>query len=141
VAEAGSVKVNELFGVYSYSHVHQLVSTISSEMEEKYTWKDAINATFPMGSMTGAPKISAMQWIEKFEKSNREWYSGALGYIDPSGNMDFNVLIRTIFYDSELQKLAYYAGGAITIDSNPDEEYYEMMVKAKAINGLLKKYV
>lgn len=136
VAKAGSVRVEELFGIYSYSHVHQLVSSISSELDENRNWKDALMASFPMGSMTGAPKIAAMQWIEKFELSNREWYSGALGYIDPNGNMDFNVLIRSIFYDSTLEKLAYYAGGAITIDSEPEEEYREMIVKAKAINTL-----
>lgn len=140
VARAGSVKVEELFGVYSYSHVHQLVSSVSSEIDESVNWKDVLKATFPMGSMTGAPKIAAMQWIEKFELSNREWYSGALGYIDPNGNMDFNVLIRSIFYDSSLEKLAYYAGGAITIDSEPEEEYREMMVKAKAIHSLLTHY-
>ncbi len=141
VAKAGSVKVEELFGLYSYSHVHQLVSTICSELDDNYTWGDAIKATFPMGSMTGAPKIASMEWIEKFEISNREWYSGAFGYIDPNGNMDFNVLIRSIFYDSQLQKLAYYAGGAITIDSECEPEYLEMIVKAEAMNYLLTKHI
>ena len=137
----GKVSVDELFGVYTYSNVHQMVSTISSEMEDHYNWSEAIRHSFPMGSMTGTPKISAMQWIEKFEISNREWYSGTLGYIDPDGNFDFNVLIRSIFYDKTKQKLAYFAGGAITIDSIPEAEYHEMMVKAKAIQTILKKYV
>ncbi len=140
VAKAGTVKVEELFGIYSYSHVHQMVSTIISKLDTAYTWKDAIRATFPMGSMTGAPKIAAMNWIDFYEHSNREWFSGALGYIDPQGNMDFNVLIRSMFYDSTLHKIAYYAGGAITIDSDADEEYREMLLKAKAIDGLLAKY-
>ncbi len=140
VAKAGSVNVEELFGIYTYSHVHQMVSTITSKLENTTTWKDIIHATFPMGSMTGAPKIAAMKWIEHFELSNREWFSGALGYIDPHGNMDFNVLIRTMFYDSALKKFAYYAGGAITIDSDTEEEYQEMLLKAKAIDDLLHKY-
>ena len=141
IAKAGSVKVEELFGLYSYSHVHQLVSTVSSLLSENNTWCDAIKATFPMGSMTGAPKIASMKWIEKFEMSNREWYSGGFGYIDPNGNMDFNVLIRSIFYDSHIQKLAYYAGGAITIDSECEQEYHEMIVKAEAMNYLLTKHI
>lgn len=140
ISTPGKVSVDELFGVYTYSNVHQMVSTISSNMEDQYNWSDAIRHTFPMGSMTGTPKISAMQWIEKFEISNRDWYSGALGYIDPNGNFDFNVLIRTIFFDRTKQKLAYFAGGAITIDSDPEAEYHEMMVKAKAIQTVLKKY-
>jgi len=140
VSVPGQVKVDELFGIYSYSHVHQMVSTISAQMDEKLNWSDAIRYSFPMGSMTGTPKISAMKWIEKFEVSNRDWYSGALGYIDPEGNFDFNVLIRSVFYDNDKQKLAYFAGGAITIDSNPEDEYHEMMVKAEAIQTILKKY-
>ncbi len=141
VSLPGTVTVDELFGVYSFSHVHQMISTVSSEMEENYTWKDAIKATFPMGSMTGAPKIAAMKWIEKFEISDRELYSGGLGYIDPNGNFDFNVLIRSIFYDFNSSKLAYYAGGAITIDSDPEDEFTELTVKASAIDSLLKKYI
>ena len=82
-----------------------------------------------------------MQFIEEIELTNREWYSGALGYIDPFGNMDFNVLIRSIFYDLLQNKLAYYSGGAITIDSDTDEEYLEMTVKAKAIDSLILKYL
>ena len=140
VSEPGSVQVEELFGIYSYSHVHQMVSTVGSQLENTLNWHDAIKASFPMGSMTGAPKISALHWIDEFEISNREWYSGALGYINPIGNMDFNVLIRTIFYDDLQKKLAYYAGGAITIDSEPEDEYNEMIVKAKAINTILNKY-
>lgn len=140
VSVPGKVCVDELFGIYSYSHVHQMVSTISAQIEDKFVWSDAIRYSFPMGSMTGTPKISAMRWIEKFEISNREWYSGALGYIDPEGNFDFNVLIRSLFYDSEKQTLAYFAGGAITIDSDPEDEFNEMMIKAKAIQTILKKY-
>lgn len=138
VSKPGTVKADELFGIYSYSHVHQMVSTISSQMDDEFSWKDAIKASFPMGSMTGTPKIAAMKWIEKFELSAREWYSGALGYVDPEGNFDFNVLIRSLFYDSDKKILAYYAGGAITIDSLPEEEFEEMMVKAKAIESLLQ---
>lgn len=97
VAMVGSVKVDELFGIYSYSHVHQMVSTVSSELDSANNWMHAVKTLFPMGSMTGAPKIAAMQFIEELELANREWYSGALGYIDPMGNVDFNVLIRSIF--------------------------------------------
>ncbi|NUM31323.1 MAG: anthranilate synthase component I family protein [Bacteroidetes bacterium] len=137
VSVPGSVKVDELFGVYSYSQVHQMVSTISSELKAEIGLKEIIKATFPMGSMTGAPKISAMQKIEYFEDFNRQWYSGSLGYISPWGDFDFNVLIRTAFYDKELNKLAFYSGGAITIDSNPIDEYEEIFIKVKAIISLL----
>ena len=137
VSQTGTVKVEELFGIYSYSHVHQMVSTVCSNIEHGKNWMDVIQSTFPMGSMTGTPKIAAMKWIEAIEKSSREWYSGALGYVNPEGDMDFNVLIRSVFYDSELERLAWYAGGAITIDSDPIEEYLEMMVKAKAIHSMI----
>lgn len=137
ISVPGSVKVEELFGIYSYSQVHQMVSTISSELNAGIGLREIIEATFPMGSMTGAPKIAAMQKIETFEDFNREWYSGSLGYISPNGDFDFNVLIRTAFYDKELNSFAYYSGGAITIDSDPEEEYEELFVKVKAINNLI----
>jgi para-aminobenzoate synthetase component 1 len=140
VSKAGTVNAEELFGIYTYSHVHQMVSTISAEIEKNTNWQQAIESTFPMGSMTGAPKIAAMTFIESLELMNREWYSGALGYLDPQGNMDFNVLIRSIFYDSLIEKMAYYAGGAITIDSNPEDEYNEMLIKTKAIHSIFNKY-
>lgn len=141
VANTGTVKVEELFGIYSYSHVHQMVSTISCEFKHELPWIKAFESSFPMGSMTGAPKIAAMQNIENLEQSNREWYSGALGYVSPNGDFDFNVLIRSLFYDAQLSKMAFYAGGAITIDSKPEEEYNEMMVKADAILQMLNRYI
>ncbi|MCC6721648.1 MAG: anthranilate synthase component I family protein [Bacteroidia bacterium] len=138
VSVAGSVKVEELFGIYSYSQVHQMVSTISSQLKAKVDLKEIISSTFPMGSMTGTPKIAAMQLIEISENFDREWYSGALGYITPWEDFDFNVLIRTAFYDSYLKKIAYYSGGAITIDSDAKEELKEILVKTEAIKKLIK---
>lgn len=140
VSIPGSVKVEELFGIYTFEHLHHMISTISSKLKPGNSWMDAIKNSFPMGSMTGAPKISAMQYIEQFEKSDREWYSGALGYIDPEGNFDFNVLIRTIFYDEASKNLAYYAGGAITIDSVAEKEYEEILVKSKGMQKTISEF-
>lgn len=140
IAKPASIIVDELFGIYSYSQVHQMVSSVSAELKKGVGLKEIIKATFPMGSMTGTPKIAAMQFIERFENFDREWYSGALGYITPWGNFDFSVLIRTAFYDAELKKLAYYSGGAITIDSDPKKEFDELNLKTQAINQLLQLY-
>ena len=100
-AKPASVKVEKLCGVYTFSHVHQMISTISSTLKEKNNFVDVLSTTFPMGSMTGAPKIKAMQLIEKYEESKRDVYSGSVGYITPKGDFDFNVIIRSLLYDSE----------------------------------------
>lgn len=137
VAQRGSVKVDELCGVYPFPQVHQMISTISCQLDSKFDIIDLIKATFPMGSMTGAPKVSAMQIIEEHERTRRGLYSGAIGYIDPQGDFDFNVVIRSLLYNSTTRYMSYSVGGAITSKSNPEQEYNECLLKAKAINQVL----
>ncbi|POY35267.1 aminodeoxychorismate synthase component I [Solitalea longa] len=132
-AEPASVKVDELFGIYSFKQVHQMISTVSATLNHKLHFTDAIKYCFPMGSMTGAPKIRAMEIIEDLEESNRGVYSGALGYITPFGNFDFNVVIRSILYDQQSKYLSFQVGGAITYQSVAEKEYNECLLKAKAI--------
>lgn len=137
IAASESVKVDELYGVYSFSNVHQMISTISCDLRDDLDFVDVLEATFPMGSMTGAPKIMAMKLIEKFEHTKRGMYSGAVGYVDPNGDFDFNVVIRSIQYQSEKNYLSYMVGGAITHNSTPEEEFKECEVKARAIKDVL----
>ena len=137
VAKIGTVNVDELSSLYTYRDVHHLISTISCELDEKYNIVDLIQASFPMGSMTGAPKIRSMELIEKYEKTLRGIYSGSIGYISPLKNFDFNVVIRSVFYNQQSQYLSFMVGGAITIDSDPELEYEECLLKAKSIFKLL----
>lgn len=137
VALKGSVKVDELCGVYPFKQVNQMISTISCSVKEEFDIVDIIKATFPMGSMTGAPKISAMKLIEEYERTKRGLFSGAVGYIDPKGNFDFNVIIRSLLYNKSKRYLSYTVGGAITSGSKPEDEYSECLLKAKAINQAL----
>jgi para-aminobenzoate synthetase component I len=132
-AVPGSVKVQELFGIYTYPSVHQMISTITSELSNDFHYVDAIRKAFPMGSMTGAPKIKALELIEKYEKTRRGLYSGAVGYISPDKEFDFNVIIRSILYNKDDNYLSFMAGSAITIDSVPDREYSECLLKAGAM--------
>ncbi|MBK9422967.1 MAG: anthranilate synthase component I family protein [Bacteroidetes bacterium] len=125
----GSVKVDELFGVYTFRKVHQLISTVSCQVDKGTSFADLLQATFPMGSMTGAPKVRAMQIIEEAENFKRELYSGTIGYISPEGDFDFNVVIRSIFYDAEAHKIYLAAGGAITAASIPEKEFEETLIK------------
>jgi para-aminobenzoate synthetase component 1 len=136
-AKKGSVHVDELCKIYSFKQVHQMISTISSELDEKYDFIDVLKTTFPMGSMTGAPKIRAMQLIEQYEQTKRGIYSGAIGYITPDGDFDFNVVIRSLIYNQENKYLSFIAGGAITYQSNPEKEYAESLLKAEAIREIL----
>ena len=136
IANNNSVKVDELFGIYTFETVHQMISTISCEIEPKVTFTDILNATFPMGSMTGAPKISAMQLIEKHEDFKRGLYSGSIGLITPDGDFDFNVVIRSIQYNKRKKYLSCAVGGAITIQSEAEKEFEECNVK---IQGILTK--
>lgn len=138
-AVKGSVKVEELFGVYAFPQVYQMISTITCELDEETHFVDAIRQAFPMGSMTGAPKYSAMQIIEEVESSRRGIYSGALGYIEPNGDFDFNVVIRSILYDQNLKYLSFQVGGAITYCSDANHEYEECQLKASAIMQTLKQ--
>ncbi|MGB4397763.1 MAG: anthranilate synthase component I family protein [Daejeonella sp.] len=138
-AKPGTVKVEELFGLYSFKQVHQLISTVVCERKEGLTNTQIIANTFPMGSMTGAPKISAMILAEAYERSKRGVYSGAVGYFGPDGDFDFNVVIRTLLYNKRDKYLSFHTGGAITIDSDPVKEYQECLLKARAIMEVLKQ--
>jgi para-aminobenzoate synthetase component 1 len=134
----GTVRVDELFGVHTFPTVHHLISTISCEVDSSCTWVDLLKASFPMGSMTGAPKLSAMQWIERHERISRGIYSGTLGYIEPNGDFDFNVVIRSIQYDAASQLLECNVGGAITALCDLEEEYKECLLKASAVLDVLR---
>jgi para-aminobenzoate synthetase component 1 len=136
-ARRASVRVPELFGVYTFKSVHQLISTVRAELPEGKTVFDVIRASFPMGSMTGAPKISAMKVIDEVEDFQRGLYSGSVGYIDPDGNADFNVVIRSLLYNRSTGYLSLPVGGAITIQANAEQEYEECLLKASAIRRLL----
>jgi para-aminobenzoate synthetase component 1 len=136
-AKKGSVKVEDLFGIYSFKQVHQMISTVSSEVKDNIGFDELIITTFPMGSMTGAPKIRAMQLIEQYEKTKRGLYSGSVGYISPENDFDFNVVIRSILYNSSNKYLSFMVGSAITFDSVPEKEYEECLLKAKAIIKVL----
>lgn len=138
IAKHNSVKVEELFGIYSFKQVHQMISTITCEIASETTFTEIIKNLFPMGSMTGAPKISAMQLIDKLEISKRGLYSGAVGYITPKGNFDFNVVIRSILYNRKRKMVSMQAGSAITIDSDAEKEYEECLLKANAMFEALK---
>lgn len=137
ICERGTVQVDELFGIYSFPQVHQMISTISGKLIKDKQFGDIIAATFPMGSMTGAPKKNVVALIDKYEANNRGLYSGAVGYFHPNGNFDFNVVIRSIFYNAQKNYLSYWVGGGITIYSEPEKEYEECLLKAKAMHNVL----
>jgi para-aminobenzoate synthetase component 1 len=133
VASKGSVQVQEWMGIYSFRHVHQMISTVTAHLAASCHPVDALQSCFPMGSMTGAPKISAMSLSDQYEASARGIYSGAVGYISPDLDFDFNVVIRSLLYHSTRHYLSYQVGGAITALSVPEQEYEECMVKARAM--------
>ncbi|SFW61453.1 para-aminobenzoate synthetase component 1 [Sinomicrobium oceani] len=138
-AKKGSVVVEELCRVYTFEQVHQLISTVAAEVEDHIASVDILRSTFPMGSMTGAPKISAMKIIEELESSRRGLYSGAVGYFTPSGDFDFNVVIRSILYNETDRYVSFTVGGAITGGSDPEREYEECMLKARAMRRVLEE--
>lgn len=138
-AAKGSVAVEELCGAYSFKQVHHLISTVVSQLEQGSRPVDAIRTTYPMGSMTGAPKISAMQIIEKLEETRRGLYSGAVGYFTPNGDFDFNVVIRSILYNAENKYVSFSVGSAITSKASPEAEYEECLLKAKAMRTVLEE--
>ncbi len=137
ICEQGSVKVSELFGIYSFPQVHQMISTITGTLSSNTLFSEILEATFPMGSMTGAPKKSVMETIDGLEPTKRGLYSGTVGYFNPAGDFDFNVVIRSIFYNSDTKKASYGVGGGITIYSDPEKEYEECLLKAAAIKKVL----
>ena len=136
-AQKGSVQVEELFGISSFRRLHQMISTITSLKRKEVPFTEVIRAAFPMGSMTGAPKVRAMQLIEEFEESKRGLYSGSIGYIDPNGDFDFNVVIRSILYNEKKSRISYTVGSAITANADPEKEYYECLLKAESMQEAL----
>jgi len=136
-AKPGTVKTEELFGIYSFKQVHQMISTVVCEIQEGLSNVQAIKNTFPMGSMTGAPKVSCMQLMEQYERSKRGVYSGAVGYFSPDGDFDFNVVIRSLLYNSSNKYLSFHAGGAITYHAIAENEYEECLLKAQAVMEVL----
>lgn len=137
IAAKNSVRVEELCKVNTFKTVHQLISTISCQLRAEINFTDVIKATFPMGSMTGAPKISAMQIAERMENFKRGLYSGTIGYISPDGDYDFNVVIRSILYNRQTKVVSCSVGGAITIDAEPEKEYQECLLKLHALQKAL----
>ncbi|GAB2630822.1 anthranilate synthase component I family protein [Belliella aquatica] len=137
ISETGSVKVDELFGVYAFPKVFQMISTVSSTCQNEVNLKALFHATFPMGSMTGAPKIKCMELIERHENFQRGWFSGTVGHISENGDMDFNVIIRSILFDKTAQKGFFAVGSAITFDADASYEYDECLLKASAIMEML----
>jgi len=136
-AKQGTVKTEELFGIYSFNQLHQMISTVVCELQDGLSAIQAIKNTFPMGSMTGAPKISAMQLMEQYEHSKRGVYSGAIGYFSPDGDFDFNVVIRSLLYNQTNKYLSFQAGSAITYHADAEKEYEECLLKAQAILEVL----
>ncbi|MEN8120923.1 MAG: anthranilate synthase component I family protein [Bacteroidota bacterium] len=138
-AKKGSVEVEELCKIYSFEQVHQMISTVGAKIDsEKFDIIDVIKNAFPMGSMTGTPKIRALELIEKYEKTKRGLYSGAVGYISPDKDFDFNVVIRSILYNEKNKYFSYIVGSAITFKSDAEMEYDECLLKAKAMRKVLE---
>lgn len=137
IAQRGSVNVDELCEIYTFPQVHQMISAVSANVEKEMDFDTILNATFPMGSMTGAPKVRAMELIEEYETTMRGLYSGTVGFIDANGDFDFNVVIRSITYNQKNNYLSYMVGGAITALSDPEKEYEECLLKAKAMLEVL----
>ena len=138
VAQTGTVRVPELFGLYPFRHLWQMISTVTADLRPGTALAEILRATFPMGSMTGAPKIRAMQLIEHYESSRRGLYSGSIGYVNAAGNFDFNVVIRSLQYRQDTGYLSFQVGSAITYDSDPEREYEECLLKARALLEVLR---
>ncbi len=132
-AIAGTVKVDELFGIYTFPQVHQMISTVSAEIQPEATPIQVLKQAFPMGSMTGAPKVRAMELIDHYETHKRGLFSGAVGYLTPKGDFDFNVVIRSLLYNQTNQHLSFSVGSAITYTAEAEQEYEECLLKAEAL--------
>ena len=133
----GTVKVDELYGIYSFPQVHQMISTVVGELKEDISFTEIIRSTFPMGSMTGAPKKRVLELIERYEKTKRGIFSGTVGYISPENDFDLNVVIRSILYNSSSKYISFPAGSAITFYSDPEKEWEECLLKAEAMKKVL----
>jgi para-aminobenzoate synthetase component 1 len=138
IAAKGSVKVEELFGIHTFKTVHHMISTVSAVIDDSISFTKILRALYPMGSMTGAPKVRAMQLIDEYEHFARGLYSGSIGYIEPNGDFDFNVVIRSIVCNNAIPYTTYSAGSAITALSQPEKEYDECLLKAQAMMNALK---
>ncbi|WP_317898724.1 chorismate-binding protein [Aurantibacillus circumpalustris] len=136
-AKKGSVSVNKLYNIETFETVHQMVSTVSCEAKENTSFKKIIDSTFPMASMTGAPKHKAMELINSHEDFERNYYSGTMGTIDEKGDLTLSVIIRSIFYNQKTKKISIAVGGAITYLSDPEKEYQECLLKASALLKVL----
>jgi para-aminobenzoate synthetase component 1 len=132
-AQPGTIKVEELFGIYEFPTVHQMISTVVAELQENVHQVDVIRDAFPMGSMTGAPKVEVMKNIEAYEDQKRGLYSGSVGYFTADGDFDLNVVIRSIFYNAAKEYVSIQVGSAITYDADPAAEYDELLLKAKGM--------
>jgi para-aminobenzoate synthetase component 1 len=139
VCEPGTIKVPELMKIYAYTHIFQMVSTVEGQVSESADFLDLMNACFPMGSMTGAPKLEVIKTMNAYEDQSRGLYSGTIGYIDPDGDLDSSVIIRSLIGDKQQKRMAINVGGAITYDSDPDKEYEECMLKAQKMIEVLSK--
>lgn len=138
ICTQGSVSVTEFLKVYSFPQVHQMISTVVGTLRDNISFADIFYATFPMGSMTGAPKKKVMELIEKYEKTRRGLFSGTLGYLNPEGDFDFNVVIRSILYNQLKSYVSIQAGSAITFKSDPEKEYEECLIKITAMKKALE---
>ncbi len=138
IAHKGSVQVEELCKVYSFQQVHQMISTIRAKVPPRTHPVTLLQNTYPMGSMTGAPKVAAMTLIEREEETKRGLYSGSIGYFSPEGDFDFNVVIRSILYNRENRYTSFSVGSAITAQSIPEKEWEECLLKAKAMREVLR---
>ncbi len=139
VCVPGSVEAEEICGVYPFPQVFQMISTVTGLLQEGKNWVDAVAASFPMGSMTGAPKKKVLELIRRYETGGRGLFSGAVGYVDPAGNADFNVVIRSVLYDAARLQLSCCVGSGITWYADPAAEYEECLHKVSAILQVLER--
>lgn len=133
IATVGSVRVDELMEIYTFEKVHQMISSISAQIPTTTSLYEILKACFPMGSMTGAPKIISCEYIEKYEKSRRGLFSGSVGFIMPQGDFDFNVVIRSLIYNASTGYLSLQTGSAITFLSDAVQEWEECLLKSESV--------
>lgn len=138
VCEAGTIRVDELFGTYPFKTLNHMISSVSGKAKANTTLKTILEALFPMGSMTGAPKLEVMKHIDAYENHQRGIYSGCLGYVSPDGDCDFNVLIRTLVYCHKTESISYKVGSAITFDSEAEHEYEECLLKGHRLEDIFR---
>jgi len=139
VCKEGTVAVDELFGIYSFPNLHHMISSVTGELDDGLHWVDAVKATFPMGSMTGAPKRRVLELIERYERRGRGIFSGALGYVTPTRDFDFNVVIRSMIYEKGRNYLSFPVGSGITFYCDPEKEYEECLLKISAIKKVVAR--